>query len=110
MSKSTAQSTVPYSAQRGGKTDCGFPARRAGTAQKLAPVLRLVSASLRLRFRSAATVARWGFISILLTAKRVKSLFTRAGDGFFGKIDFFARLWLREGTALTPGGRTLRVV
>ncbi|WP_300856813.1 hypothetical protein, partial [uncultured Rikenella sp.] len=26
-------------------------------------------------------VARWDFISILLVAKRVKSLFTRAGDG-----------------------------
>ena len=48
------KSSANSSAQRGAKTDCGFPARRAGTAQKLAPVLRLVSASLRLRFRSAA--------------------------------------------------------
>ncbi|WP_300400354.1 hypothetical protein, partial [uncultured Rikenella sp.] len=38
-----------------------------------------VYASLRLRFRSAAAVARWDFILILLTAKRVKSLLKRAG-------------------------------
>ena len=78
---------------------------------KLAPVLRPVSASLRLRFRSATfsralgnlvktrkrvstisllrrsarlfLVARWDFISILLTAKRVKSPFRRSGDGVF---------------------------
>ncbi len=36
-------------------------------------------------------VARWDFISILLTAKRVKSLFKRAGDGVFGRVDLFAR-------------------
>ncbi|WP_299457257.1 hypothetical protein [uncultured Rikenella sp.] len=30
--------------------------------------------------RDTSTVARWDFISILLTAKRAKSLFTRAGD------------------------------
>ena len=41
-----------------------------------------VFASLRLRWRSAAfAVARGDFISILLTAKRAKSLFKRAGDG-----------------------------
>ncbi|WP_299458294.1 hypothetical protein [uncultured Rikenella sp.] len=34
-----------------------------------------------IRARGISTVARWDFISILLTAKRVKSLFTRAGDG-----------------------------
>ncbi len=78
-------------------------------------------------------VARWDFISILLTAKRVKSLFKRAGDGFFAHHFFFARLFfvrapcaiqlysataeivesllqawrassLREGTALGPRG------
>ena len=59
---------------------------------KLAPVLRPVSASLRLRFRSATfAVARWDFISILLTAKRVKSLFTRAGDRTLRGSSFFAR-------------------
>ena len=37
------------------------------------------------------TVARWDFISILLTAKRAKSLFRRAGDGFFVcRSSFFA--------------------
>ncbi|WP_300601882.1 hypothetical protein, partial [uncultured Rikenella sp.] len=59
---------------------------------KFAPVLGPVSAPLRLRCRSAAAVARWDFISILLTAKRVKSLFKRAGDGFFAHHSFFARL------------------
>ena len=34
---------------------------------QLAPVLGPVSTSLRLRFRSAAAVARWDFISILLS-------------------------------------------
>ncbi|WP_300601579.1 hypothetical protein, partial [uncultured Rikenella sp.] len=59
---------------------------------KLAPILRPVSTSLRLRFRSAThAVARWDFISILLIAKRVKSLFKRAGDGFFAHHSFFAR-------------------
>ncbi|WP_297832598.1 hypothetical protein, partial [uncultured Rikenella sp.] len=57
---------------------------------RTSPKLRPVSASLRLRFRSAAfAVARWDFISILLTAKRAKSLFTRAGDGFHAQ--FFVR-------------------
>ena len=47
---------------------------------------------LRLRCRSAAfAVARWDFISILLAAKRAKSLFKRAGDGFLRGIVFFAR-------------------
>ncbi|WP_294600782.1 hypothetical protein, partial [uncultured Rikenella sp.] len=41
---------------------------------------RPVSTSLRLRYRSAAfAVARWDFISILLTAKRAKSLFYAGG-------------------------------
>ena len=56
------------------------------SSPKLAPILRPVSASLRLRCRSAAfAVARWDFISILLTANRVKSLFKRAGDGIFAR-------------------------
>ncbi len=60
---------------------------------KACPSSPPVSASLRLRFRSAAAVARWDFILILLTAKRVKSLFKRAGDGFFMQgQSFFARL------------------
>ncbi|WP_300601654.1 hypothetical protein, partial [uncultured Rikenella sp.] len=46
---------------------------------KLDPVLRPVSASLRLRLRSAAFATRWDFISILLTAKRAKSLLLKAG-------------------------------
>ena len=43
-------------------------------------------------FAPPRAVARWDFISILLTAKRVKFLFKRAGDGFFvqGQV-FFAR-------------------
>ncbi len=56
------------------------------SSPKLAPILRPVSASLRLRCRSAAfAVARWDFISILLTANRVKSPFKRAGDGIFAR-------------------------
>ncbi|WP_300852095.1 hypothetical protein, partial [uncultured Rikenella sp.] len=56
------------------------------------PILRPVSASLRLRFRSAAfAVARWDFISILLTAKQVKSLFRRASDGVFRTIILCSR-------------------
>ncbi len=59
---------------------------------KHAPVFRPVSASLRLRCRSATfSVARWDFISILLTAKRVKSLFTRADDGVFVSGQVFSR-------------------
>ena len=55
------------------------------------PRVRLTAAPLSLRrCRSALerwpglllNVARWDFISILLTAKRAKSLFKRAGDGF----------------------------
>ena len=83
---------------------------------KLAPVLCPVSASLRLRLRSAAfAVARWDFILILLTAKRVKSLIYAGGRRIFRApwgnlvkthkciltISLFrrgARLWLQEGT------------
>ncbi|WP_300853272.1 hypothetical protein, partial [uncultured Rikenella sp.] len=68
------------------------PARRG---PKNSPVLRTVSASLRLRYRSAAfAVARWDFISILLTAKRMKSLFTRAGDRVFAQNRVFRALFL----------------
>ena len=49
------------------------------SAQSTPPVLRPVSASLRLRLRSAAFATRWDFISILLTAKRAKSLLLKAG-------------------------------
>ena len=68
-----------------------FSRPKNSRSPKHSPVLRPVSASLRLRCRSAAfAVARWDFISILLTAKRVKSPFRRAGDGFLHEIVFFA--------------------
>ena len=60
------------------------PMGRRSSAQSTAPILRPVSASLRLRFRSAALFARLrDSFYIRLTAKRVKSLFRRAGDGVF---------------------------
>mgnify|MGYP001080320793 CR=1 FL=1 len=46
---------------------------------KRAPRVRMISFSSS-RARGFSSVARWDFISILLTAKRVKSLFTRADD------------------------------
>ncbi len=84
---------------RAARSPGGPKAQRAGPAIPLGIALlalslrlRPVSASLRLRCRSAAfAVARRDFISILLTAKRAKSLFKRAGDG-------------RASTALRPGG------
>ncbi|WP_297628800.1 hypothetical protein, partial [uncultured Rikenella sp.] len=72
-------------------------------------VLRPVSASLRLRLRSAAfAVARWDFISILLTAKRVKSLFRRTGDGVFAHGRVFPRAILcsRAGEILSKRAST----
>ncbi|WP_300601728.1 hypothetical protein, partial [uncultured Rikenella sp.] len=60
---------------------------------KLDPVLRPVSASLRLRFRSATFCRRpLGFHLDFANAKRVKSLFKRACDGVFAHHSFFARL------------------
>ncbi|WP_294598986.1 hypothetical protein [uncultured Rikenella sp.] len=71
-----------------------FATRRLRPALNLAQFTAAFGLSLfvpcqpmRLRYRSAAfTVARWDFISILLFAKRVKSFFKRAGDGFFARL------------------------
>ncbi len=64
----------------------GVRPARLFESQKFSPKHRPVSASLRLCCRSATfAVARWDFLSVLLVAKREKSLFTRAGDGFFAR-------------------------
>ncbi len=69
--KSTANNSAPRSAQRGGKTGYGFPAQNRHSP-KLAPVLRPVSASLRLRCRSAAFPRAWG--NLVKTRKRVLTI------------------------------------
>ncbi len=96
--KSTANNSAPRSAQRGGKTVIDFPARRTvaaqNTAQFSAPCSPTAAPLSLRRCRSARerweylllNVARWDFISILLTAKRVKSLFKRAGDGVSARL------------------------
>ena len=102
-----AQFSALCPAQRGAKTVTGFRARRTVAAQSspqfsascpphcgsvslrrvraLTEILsKRVDARLDdflLQQSRAVSVARWDFISILLTAKRVKSLSTRAGDG-----------------------------
>ncbi len=75
------------------------------TRPKVRPVLRSVSASLRLRFRSATlAVARGNSCRIgRVPTGRICPL-RRAGDGIFARsFRRGARLWLREETALGPG-------
>ncbi|WP_294598526.1 hypothetical protein [uncultured Rikenella sp.] len=55
------------------------------------------------RARDDSTVARRDFTSILLTAKRVKSLFTRAGDG---RALNRTELPCAGGGRVTPAGRS----
>ncbi len=73
------------------KTAIPFRIALLALNSKLAPILRPVSTSLRLRFRSATSVTRWDFISILLTQnERNPSLGGRAT--VFAHCSFFARL------------------
>ncbi len=69
------------------------------------PRVSLTAAPLSLR---RISVARWDFISILLTAKRVKSLFRRTGDGVFAHGRVFPRAILcsRAGEILSKRAST----
>ncbi|WP_297832907.1 hypothetical protein, partial [uncultured Rikenella sp.] len=81
------------SAQRSGKTASVLPPEEQAQPKarpSSPPCVSLTAAPLALR---RVAVARWDFISILLTAKRVKSLFTRAGDGFFVQGRIFRAPW-----------------
>ena len=90
--KSQIQPTDPFSAQRGGKTVTGFPSRKTGTAQSPAQF----SAPCPHHCGSAVdpprfTVARWDFISILLSQNEQNPLLSgRATD--YLRCSFFARL------------------
>ncbi len=110
------QSQASCSAQRGSKTVVGFRARRTSTAQSTAlfsapcpPHCGSATAPpvpLGTRKMGMPTPNRrpLGFHFDFAIAKRAKSPFRRAGDGFYARgSSFFARLWLREETALGPG-------
>ena len=99
----TAQSTAPCSAQRGAKTVAGFRARKTDTVQSSpqfsascqphcgSAVAPPVPLGTRKMARSTSKRRPLGFHLDFAVAKRVKSLFRRAGDGFRGEIGFFAR-------------------
>ncbi len=91
-SQSRAGRSLP---QRRPATDVAVGPRRLRPALKLNPKHCTVSASLRLRFRSAVSVARWNFISILLPQnERNPSLSGRATFFCAGQVfraSFFAR-------------------
>ena len=91
-SQSRAGRSLP---QRRPATDVAVGPRRLRPALKLNPKHCTVSASLRLRFRSAVSVARWNFISILLLQnERNPSLSGRATFFCAGQVfraSFFAR-------------------
>ena len=92
----TAQIQAQCSAQRGAKTDYGFRAPNRHSP-RLASVLRPVSASLRLRLRSAAFSRAWG--NPVKTHKRVLTIsLLRRG----------ARLSYRRGLPLRRAGGASR--
>ena len=98
------QSQASCSAQRGGKTENGFPARRTSTAQSTAqfsapcpPHCGSATAPpvpLGTRKMGMPTPNRrpLGFHFDFAIAKRAKSPFRRAGDGALREVEFFARL------------------
>ena len=89
--QSTAQISAPCSAQRGGKTGYGFPARGIVAAQSTAQFSAPCPPHCGSACAPPPSRRPLGFHLDFTDAKRVKSLFTRAGDGGFARSRGFSR-------------------
>ncbi len=87
--KSSVQIPAPLSAQRGGKTGYGFPARGIVAAQSTAQFSAPCPPHCGSACAPPPSRRPLGFHLDFTDAKRVKSLFTRAGDGGFVEVEVF---------------------